>query len=130
MKKYLTLLCLLVSSCYAVEWIEIMPKWYIDKESYFYNDETFTATAWLKILNNGQFKDIKGQKIWYSLTKEEALCGERKTRMLKSYAYNLKSQVIVKIDTPEREYREIIPSTMTELIYKILCQEHFEKDYD
>lgn len=130
MKKYLALLCLLFSCCYAAEWVELMPKWYIDKESYFYNDETFVASAWLKILNNGQIRDIKGQKIWYSLTKEEALCGERKTRMTKSLAYNLKSEVVLSVDAPERRYEEIIPSSVSELIYKVLCREHYEKDYD
>lgn len=50
MKKYLILLCLLVSCCYAVEWIQILDKKYIDISSVSVISAG-RVSFWVKALN-------------------------------------------------------------------------------
>lgn len=129
MKRLLIVLFLLSNFCVAAEWIELMPKWYIDKETYDYNYQYDTAYAWFKILNNGGIKPIGDRKVWYVINKEEADCESRKIRMLKTYAYDLKSKVVISSQEPDK-WKEVIPGSNMELIYKVLCRPYEEKDFD
>ena len=120
MKKYLVLLCLLFNPCYAAEWIELYPKHYFDKKTYAYDTYSNTASGWFKILNSGDFPNIKGSKVWYTLNRVEADCTGRKIRALNVQVYDLKGKHITGVDEPGK-YIDVVPDTGSEIDFWVLC---------
>lgn len=120
---------------FARNWVEFAHKMYIDTDSIEPYIDGIRASRkeeyvfWTKNLNDGSepYKDWEktyNKKIWYDLSKNVISC-QQKTLTLQTLAiYDLKGSVI-KIDEIPFVYQEahsIIPDSVGEIIYSIVCE--------
>lgn len=139
MKKILLMFLLFFTiasvPAFARNWVEFAHKMYIDTDSIEpYIDGIRVSRKeeyvfWTKNLNDGSepYKDWEktyNKKIWYDLSKNVISC-QQKTLMLKSIAiYDLKGNVIHADEIPfaYQEAYSIIPDSVGEIIYSIVCE--------
>ncbi len=123
MKKFIcTPFCLVLlnSGAFAANWVQIGKKIYADKDTFEIKDNR-NVVFWLKMLNNGDFDEIKNQKIWYILAKQEIDCTNRKIRNLSTHVYGLKEQHIAGDDILS-SWEEILPDSRAEFWYDGFCK--------
>lgn len=139
MKKILLMFLLFFTiasvPAFARNWVEFANKMYIDTDSIEPYIDGISASRkeeyvfWTKNLNDGSepYKDWEktyNKKIWYDLSKNVISC-QQKTLTLQAIAiYDLKGSVIKTDEIPfvYQEARSIIPDSVGEIIYSIVCE--------
>lgn len=139
MKKILLMFLLFFTiasvPAFARNWVEFTNKRYIDIDSIEPYVVGIRASRkeeyvfWTKNLNDGSdgYKDLEksyNKKIWYDLSKNVISC-QQKTLTLQAIAiYDLKGNVIKTGEIPfaYQEAHSIIPDSVGEIIYSIVCE--------
>src|SRR5574343_175624 len=119
--KLLSLLVALTISsniCLCANWKEIGNKGYIDIDSIKYQSDKINF--WMKYLNTGYFKNIKGKKIWYELAYESIDCTNNTSAIIYFIDYGLNNKLIYE-NFDSSEFTPIAPDTNGETLKKIVC---------
>ena len=133
MKKVILLTLFLFTALpvFPADWITIVPKLYLDKETVTYSNDYFgnqIVSFWIKELNNKgkhfkAFENILKTKVWYIIDQYNINCTNKTIRTTNSVIYDLSDYPIYHNDTPNN-WQGIVPSTRGDSYYKIFCREH------
>lgn len=133
MKKVLILLAILFISLpvYATQWVEFSYKSYYDEDLWQQNGNY--VTVWFKLLNTGDLPLKNNKKVWYSMEKVIADCGNYKVAFLTTAYYGLKDELLDLYDFDTNRYHSydiwlsslhwinIMPDTVGEERYNLMC---------
>ncbi|MFR1672358.1 MAG: surface-adhesin E family protein [Candidatus Gastranaerophilaceae bacterium] len=125
MKKIIVLcfLILLAMPAVATEWMQIGPKVWLDLSTR--DQHGNIVSAWVKSLNDGSFKLLENQKVYYHITRYNANCSNRTLSISSSVAYNYKKDVMARYDVSDKSFLwnwdAVVPDTFGEHIYTALC---------
>lgn len=120
---------------YSANWVEVVPKYYIDinsirayKDPLVYSGNSKKYTYWVKILNNNQqiFKNIEksfNTKVWYIKEMSVMDCDNRRvaTKAYVDYDLNAMSIFSEEISPYLLNYKSIIPESIGEILYNYIC---------
>lgn len=130
-KLFILILTFLVTLNFAIaaDWVQIAEKTYLDASSlsqfkYFDNDVYYSI--WAKNLNNGtdlwkQLEKINGKKIWYNKTLWVVNCSKKEIGTKSSVMYDINENVIYNYEPLYPDWSSIVPETMGEVIYTLVC---------
>lgn len=116
---------------FAAKWKEVVPKRYIDVNSYQHLNDTLYPnrySIWEKYLNDSSknFKYIEkqtGKKPWYNLTHWGADCSSKTINELDIIYYDLNGEVIYSdSNSLYSGWNSVIPDSLGEFYYKLLCR--------
>ena len=125
MKKILILFLLLgfVSPVFAATWEQISEKTWIDIDSIKTNPYVKNVkSAWFKSLNPGNWELENNKKVWYQLDLIEFKCNENLISLRSYTSYDLKGNVISSDDWQDYRWHVVIPESVGERKYHIVCE--------
>ena len=127
MKKILLFLTLIIftSPVFAVQWVEIFEKQYLDMSTLEPNYNNNTIKFWVKALRKDPkdtFPNYEGRLVpyWYSINKWNLDCSNKKERIEMVAVYDLKGKPIY-WDEDIPEWNTIIPDTYADGFYRLFC---------
>lgn len=123
----LVALCVFAGSAFATNWFEAYTKGYIDLDSLKFDGPY--VFAWVKQLNDGDWKPQNGQKIHYKMIYYVADCESRKVDIIAGATYNLNKTVVDSFDISSNynpyskynDWRAVVPDSIMEVNYNMLC---------
>lgn len=118
---------------FSADWRQITEKSYVDFDSVKATSDRSGKSDdvafifWIKDLNDGSdyFKDMEkyyNKKIWYVLDQHIVNCTQKTIATRSSTRYDLKSQVIDTKDNRYYETHDIIPDSLGDLYYEVICE--------
>lgn len=122
-KMFLVLSVIFFTStmAFAADWVELYYKIYADFNSIKFTNNNHVI-VWEKWLNDGYFKPIDNQAVWYIIQKEEYDCNNEQYRCLAWFVYGLKEQVLLDSDNSFSEWIPVVPDSVSEGLYNFYCK--------
>jgi len=116
---------LLCNNCFAARWAEIGHKQYLDFDSI--ELDGFIVTAWFKDLNPGNWDLYYGNKVYYLLQRVAIDCRNKKVGLRSAAYYGLKNNLLSPFVPDQYGWTSVIPDSMGEYKYKIMCKPFDDK---
>lgn len=115
--KKIILLCFLMMVAlpvFAVNWVQIGAKTWLDLSTYITKGNI--VSAWVKVLNDGSWKPLNNQKIYYNIIRYNANCSERTFALSASISYDYNKEVVASFDYNNKdfllEWNIVIPESL------------------